>query len=102
MQIRAKKLQAALIILMTKRLLPSDAAEFQQAMMSFNDLFSWKVIDKIDAINKHRQNVAIQALERAQADCAVKKIQEHMHLEEPHTNSETALYDHASCEVDIY
>ena len=56
MQIRSKKLQQVLIILMTKALLPNDIKELNRIYMEFSELFSWKVMNKADELGKSRLN----------------------------------------------
>lgn len=53
-QIKSSKLKAALMILMTKKMLPNDILVMQLLLKEFNDLFSWKVMQKADEIAKHK------------------------------------------------
>lgn len=42
------------MILMSKRMLPSDVTEMQQIMAEFNNMFSWKIGNRMDQIKKNR------------------------------------------------
>jgi hypothetical protein len=47
-QVKVNKLKNALMILMTKRMLPSDVKEMQLIMTEFNNMFSWKIGNRMD------------------------------------------------------
>lgn len=54
-QIKSGRLKTALMILMTKKMLPTDSSELLKLYTEFNDLFSWKVMNKADDLEKHRK-----------------------------------------------
>lgn len=57
---------------MTKALLPSDVKQLKLLQAEFSEMFSWKVMVKVDQIAKHRM----------QKD-SVKMIQESLKKKEP-------------------
>ena len=69
-QLKSRKLAQVLIILMTKRLLPSDIKELAAVYNEFSDMFNWKVHSKIDEMHKTKQ-----AQQRPSKE-AVNQIQE--------------------------
>jgi hypothetical protein len=98
LQIKSKKLQTALMILMTKRLLPSDIDEMKALIDEFNDLLSWKVMSKVDELARIRLHGFFQ---HATGEKMIKAVHEKMKHKET-TQTVDQMYDIALSEVEIY
>ena len=78
--IRSKILKRALMVLLSKNTLPMDRLGMKALLAEFNDTFSWKVMTKMDEIERQRQLAATrdhekrQKLERMRGD-SVKSVQ---------------------------
>lgn len=57
-QIRSKILKRALMVLLSKNMIPTDRLEQKALLAEFNDIFNWKVMTKMDEIEKHRMLAA--------------------------------------------
>jgi len=42
------------MILMTKSLLPTDVKSLKNLYREFHDLFNWKVVSKVEELNKYK------------------------------------------------
>ena len=43
------------MILMTKNLLPTDVLSLKSLYREFQDLFNWKVVNKVEELTKYKQ-----------------------------------------------
>ena len=111
--IRSKILKRALMILMSRNPLPVDKVKMKGLYAEFTDTFNWKVMTKMDEIERQRQLAATQdhlkrqKLEMMRGD-KVKALQgmmqQALHQKKVNKAGENILhqYDQATCEVDVF
>jgi len=58
--IRARQLKRVLMMLVSKSTIPTEVAEMKVLANEVNDIVSWKVMTKMDTIEKNRMLVAEQ------------------------------------------
>ena len=110
--IRSKILKRALMILLYKNPIPLDKIKMKALLAEFNDTFSWKVMTRIDEIERQRQLAAAQdhmkrqKLESMQGDQvrALQAVMQSNLTKKVDKANENILqqYDQATCEVDVF
>ena len=84
--IRSKRLKRILMIVMSKNSLPKDSREMKALVSEFHETFQWKVMQKMDEIERARNHAAVQKeMKRLKKDLgtgveAVKMIQEQLKI----------------------
>ena len=106
--IRSKMLRRALMILLGKNPLPLNRVASKALFTEFNETFSWKVMTKMDEVERQRKianekdQEKRKKLEAMRGDI-VKSVQSNMtQLKKTIDNNTFQSYDQASCEVDVY
>jgi GTP-binding protein EngB required for normal cell division len=111
--IRSRQLKRCFMILLSKQPLPFDAKEFKKLIEHSQEIVHWKIINKMDDIEKARQlaaeaNRAKRAKFQLESKDMIKMIASAIKRDEPNRepNREVAnliqQYDQASCEVEVY
>ena len=57
--IRSKRLKRILMIVMSKNSLPKDSREMKALVSEFHETFQWKVMQKMDEIERARNHAAV-------------------------------------------
>ena len=96
------------MILMSKNPLPTERVHMKALMAEFTETFSWKVMTKLDEIERQRQLAATQdSLKRQKLEAMrgdqVKAMQSLMVKKTEKANDNILQqYDQATCEVDVF
>lgn len=105
-KIKGLRLKVCLQILMCRSLLPTDAENLKLLGQEFNDLYSWKVMNKTDELEKQRKIQLAQRAEKAMLEKHVQNIQQaqtgQLNLRAQKIDPLLLEFDNSSCEIDVY